>query len=60
MRLVSAHPGVKVSEIVESTGFELVLPQGDVPRSRQPSDAELELLRTRIDPRGFGKKELGL
>ncbi|MGE0320992.1 MAG: CoA-transferase subunit beta [Polyangiaceae bacterium] len=60
MRLVSAHPGVEVSEIVENTGFELVLPQGDVPRSRQPGDAELELLRTRIDPRGFGKKELGL
>lgn len=60
MRLVSAHPGVEVSEIVENTGFDLVLPQGDVPRSRQPSDAELELLRTRIDPRGFGKKELGL
>lgn len=60
MRLVSAHPGVELNEIVESTGFELVLPQGDVPRSREPSAAELELLRTRIDPRGFGKKELGL
>ncbi|MCA9644429.1 MAG: CoA-transferase [Polyangiaceae bacterium] len=60
MRLVSAHPGVELSEIVENTGFELVLPQGDVPRSRQPSEAELELLRTRIDPKGFGKKELGL
>ncbi len=51
MRLASVHPGVTVAEVVEATGFELVAPE-DVPETRRPTDAELELIRDVIDPKG--------
>jgi len=57
MRLVSVHPGVGVEEVVENTGFPLVI-EGEVPETRAPSDAELKLLREKIDPRGAGQKEV--
>jgi hypothetical protein len=43
--------------VVESTGFELVIPD-DVSETRAPSDEELRLLREVIDPNGNGKKEV--
>ncbi len=49
MRLRSVHPGVTVDEIVEATGFELVVPD-DVPESRAPTPDELRLIREVIDP----------
>jgi acyl CoA:acetate/3-ketoacid CoA transferase beta subunit len=56
MRLVSVHPGVTVGEIVEKTGFELVI-AADTPMTRLPTDEELALIRT-IDPKGLGNKEV--
>ena len=56
MRLRSVHPGVDVTDVLNETGFELVLP-GDVPASRAPSAAELDLIR-RLDPDGARDKEL--
>jgi acyl CoA:acetate/3-ketoacid CoA transferase beta subunit len=57
MRLRSVHPGVSASDVVEATGFDLVVPD-DLPETRAPSDAELALLRERIDPQGFGAREV--
>ena len=57
MRLASLHPGIGVDEVVENTAFELVI-DGDVPETRTPTPEELLLLRERIDPLGFGKKEV--
>ena len=31
MRIQSVHPGVTVDEVQAATGFELLLPDGDVP-----------------------------
>jgi acyl CoA:acetate/3-ketoacid CoA transferase beta subunit len=56
MRLRSVHPGVAVEEVVEATGFELVVPD-DVEQSRPPTDAELELL-DRLDPQGLRHREV--
>jgi acyl CoA:acetate/3-ketoacid CoA transferase beta subunit len=56
MRLVSVHPGVTVAEVVEKTGFELVI-AADTPTTRLPTSEELALIRT-IDPRGLGAKEV--
>lgn len=56
MRLRSVHPGVTVDQIVENTGFELVIP-GEVPESRLPTDEELHLIREVIDPKGLRKAE---
>jgi hypothetical protein len=56
MQLVSVHPGVTVGEVVEATGFELLVPD-DVPESRLPTDEELHLIREVLDPRGLRKAE---
>jgi hypothetical protein len=52
MRLKSLHPGRTVDEVLERTGFEVVVP-GEVPETEPPRPAELELLRTVIDPSGI-------
>jgi acyl CoA:acetate/3-ketoacid CoA transferase beta subunit len=44
MRLRSVHPGVAVAEVLDETGFDLVVPD-DVVMSRVPSAAELALIR---------------
>ena len=49
MRIRSVHPGVTVEEIVEATGFDLVVP-ADVPDTRTPTPEELELIRDVLDP----------
>ncbi len=58
MRLRSVHPGVSVSEVLKSTGFELFVPEG-VGETRTPRQDELRLIREVIDPGGLGTKELG-
>ncbi len=49
MRLRSVHPGVTVDEIVEATGFELVIPTTSTSPAC-PTDEELRLIREVIDP----------
>ena len=51
MRLRSVHPGVTVDQVVEATGFDLVVP-ADVPESRGPEGIEVEELE-RLDPGGL-------
>ena len=57
MRLRSVHPGVTVEEIVEATGFALVIPD-DVPYTRLPTPEELALIRDVLDPRGLRDREV--
>ena len=57
MRLVSVHPGVSVDQVVEATGFELVI-DGEIPESRTPTEEELQLIREAIDPEGLANKEV--
>jgi glutaconate CoA-transferase subunit B len=51
MRLRSVHAGHTAEEVIERTGFEVVVPP-DVPETEPPRPEELELLRTVIDPHG--------
>ena len=51
MRLKSVHPGFTVDQIVENTGFELIIPR-NVPTTEPPTEEELHILRTRVDPAG--------
>lgn len=51
MRLASVHPGASVDEVIAATGFELDIATS-VPETRLPSDEELEILRTVLDPDG--------
>jgi acyl CoA:acetate/3-ketoacid CoA transferase beta subunit len=57
MRLVSAHPGVTVDEVVNATGFELVI-EGEVPTTPTPSAEELRLIREVLDPKSLRDKEV--
>jgi glutaconate CoA-transferase subunit B len=50
-RLHSVHPGHTVQEVVNATGFDLVIPEV-VPATPLPTADELQVLRTRIDPAG--------
>ncbi|OQX64525.1 MAG: 3-oxoacid CoA-transferase [Anaerolinea sp. 4484_236] len=52
MRLKALNPGVTIEEVVENTGFELVIPN-KVETTDPPSAEELRLLREEIDPEGL-------
>ena len=57
MRLASVHPGVSVDDVVEATGFELVI--GDaVPQTRAPEAEELRLIRQVLDPESLARKDV--
>ena len=51
LRLKSLHPGVTVEQVQANTGFEVVVP-GNVPTTRLPNAAELDVIRNRADLRG--------
>lgn len=53
-RIESVHPGVDVQTVVDNTGFELTVP-ADVPTTAEPTQEQLDLLRTKIDPFGTVK-----
>jgi acyl CoA:acetate/3-ketoacid CoA transferase beta subunit len=57
MRLRSLHPGVTLDEVVEATGFELVI-DDDLDESRPPTDEELHLIRYVLDPNDTRKSEV--
>jgi glutaconate CoA-transferase subunit B len=52
MRVIALHPGVNLDRVKAATGFELHVAE-TLARSPEPSDRELELLRTQVDPRRF-------
>jgi glutaconate CoA-transferase subunit B len=52
MRVKSVHDGVDPAEVRASTGFELG-DLSDVPVTPAPGLEDLEILRTRVDPRGI-------
>lgn len=49
MRLKSLHDGVHIDDVLDNLGFTPALPQ-EIPTTAAPSDAELELIRSQIDP----------
>jgi len=49
MMLLSTNPGVTADQVVEATGFELVVPDV-VGANDPPTDEELQVLREEIDP----------
>jgi len=51
IRLATIHPGVTVEQVLENSGFDLIVPK-DVPTTELPTCEELALLRT-VDPDGI-------
>ena len=52
MTLEAVYPGVTVQDVIDNTGFELLIPD-DVPTIDPPTVDELRLLREEIDPSGL-------
>lgn len=50
-RLESVHPGVEVQTVLDNTGFELEVAE-HTPFTTEPTEVQVELLRTKIDPFG--------
>ena len=57
MRLTHLHPGVILDRVIAKTGFELAV-ASDLQTSELPTQEELELLRTEIDPLGMRELEM--
>jgi acyl CoA:acetate/3-ketoacid CoA transferase beta subunit len=57
VRLLSVHPGVAVEEVVEATGFELVV-SDDVATTREPTESELMIIRNVLDPKNLRDREV--
>jgi len=55
MRLKSIHPGHTLDEVIQATGFELIVPE-HVPETEGPSATEIEVLRAKIDKQGVLKR----
>jgi glutaconate CoA-transferase subunit B len=56
MRIQSVHPGVSVDDVQAATGFELLLPDGDVPVTAPPTAHQVALIRA-FDPDEMRKRE---
>jgi len=48
MSVEALHPGVKIEDVIERTGFDLLIPD-DIPSTTPPSEKELRILRE-LDP----------
>jgi hypothetical protein len=57
MRLKSLHPGVTLETVQESTGFEVLLPESDIPITEPPTAEELRILREEVDPTSMRLRE---
>ena len=51
IRLATVHPGVSAQQVLDNSGFDLIVPE-KVPTTELPTYEELELLRA-IDPSGI-------
>ncbi len=51
MKLLQVHPGVTIDDVIENTGFEMLI--GDVKETEAPTGEELRILREEIDPSGI-------
>jgi glutaconate CoA-transferase subunit B len=51
IRLASVHPGVTAQQVLENSGFDLIVPK-KVPETESPTHEQLKLLRA-IDPNGI-------
>jgi glutaconate CoA-transferase subunit B len=52
MKLLSVHPSVTVEQVKASTGFDLIISE-KVTVTKPPTEKELKILRTEIDPAGM-------
>jgi glutaconate CoA-transferase subunit B len=52
MKILSLNPGITVEEVIENTGFELLLAD-KITSNEPPTEKELKILREQVDPDGL-------
>ncbi len=52
MKLLSLHPNVSLDEVIENTGFDLIIPK-EIPVSSPPTVKEQKIIRTLADATGI-------
>jgi glutaconate CoA-transferase subunit B len=52
LMLISLHPGVSLEEVRDNSQFEILISE-NLKTSAEPTDKELKILRTEIDPAGI-------
>ena len=52
MKLLNVNPGVTADDVIENTGFELLLAD-EIGKNPAPTDEELKILREKVDPDGL-------
>ncbi|MCY3410197.1 MAG: 3-oxoacid CoA-transferase [Candidatus Heimdallarchaeota archaeon] len=52
MKLLAVNPGVTVQDVIDNTGFEMLIAD-DVYTTEAPTSEELHILRTEVDPKGY-------
>ncbi len=57
MRLRSVHDGVTPDQVQEATGFEVLLPDGEVPVTPEPAEEQVRILREEVDPTSMRLRE---
>lgn len=57
LRFISVHPGVTVEDVRAASGCEIHA-DGDVPETREPTAAELVLIRELLDPKSLRDREV--
>ena len=48
MMLLATQPGISIDQVVDNTGFELIIPR-EVESNPPPTDEELRILRDEVD-----------
>lgn len=51
MKVESLSPGVTIEQVIDSTGFELIIPDS-IGTTEAPTETELRILREKVDPMG--------
>jgi acyl CoA:acetate/3-ketoacid CoA transferase beta subunit len=54
MRIKSIHSGAKLEDVLQNTGFDLIIP-ASVPGTPRPTEKESRLIREEIDPLGMSR-----
>jgi glutaconate CoA-transferase subunit B len=52
LRVESLHPGVTLEQVIENTGFELVIPDS-IRETEEPTAERLRILREEVDPNSY-------
>jgi glutaconate CoA-transferase subunit B len=52
MMLIATQPGITLDDVIENTGFELIIPT-HIETNPAPTDEELRILREEVDKNKF-------